>query len=870
MWRLLWQKYSKLILALISFFVVTTALPVLAFNGDNSEIKQENIAQDKLQQGLQLYKSGKYQDAVLIWSDLLNNSKLEPLNHALTLNYLSLAHQKLNNFSAAEQTIKASITILEKKEKLEPEAVAILAQTLNSRGSLELAMGKTQQALISWKTAEKNYQSIADWSGVWGSQINQANALQVLGLNRRAKKLLESVYQAINETEVNFQLKLTTLQNLGVALELAGDLERSQLSLKQALALADKNEQLNIVSSILLDLGNIAQFQANLTEALNYYQEAASYAQTPLSKAQAQINQLRVLIKQEAWQEIPDLLQQIQASLVKVEAGRAEIYAQINYSDLLIDYYQATKNSSSGDNSHLIASNARLLADSIQQARRLGDTHSQSYATGELGKLYETTQQWSEAKKLTQTALTLAEQINAPDIAYLWQWQLGRIICRHQTTCAVTEGEKAEAIAAYQEAVNNLKSLRSDLVASKLDVQFSFKESVEPVYRQLVALLLQPDPGKTSVSETRIKQARQVIEDLQLAELDNFFRRACMETKPELIDNLDSDAAVVYPIILSDRLGIILSLPKQPLQYYETYVSREEIETKVDKLLQSLHPTASNKQRLKLSKTVYNWLIQPIESELKANKIDTIVFIPDGILQNLPMAALYDGEKYLIEKYAVALAPGLQLIEPEQLRPEKLEVLAAGLSEAQQGFSPLPGVEKEVKQISDTVTSSIILNQDFTSQALRKQLEKSPYPIVHIATHGQFSSQREKTFLITWDERINVDELDNILRTRTQRDDVPIQLLVLSACQTAAGDKRAALGLAGVALQSGARSTLATLWSVSDNSTASFMTEFYQRLGNTDKSKAEAVRQAQLSILQQEEYSHPFYWAPFVLVGNWL
>lgn len=97
----------------------------------------------------------------------------------------------------------------------------------------------------------------------------------------------------------------------------------------------------------------------------------------------------------------------------------------------------------------------------------------------------------------------------------------------------------------------------------------------------------------------------------------------------------------------------------------------------------------------------------------------------------------------------------------------------------------------------------------------------------------------------------------------------PIEILILSACQTAAGDKRAALGLAGVAVRSGARSTIATLWSVQDNSTAELITHFYAALKQPGITRAEALRQAQLSLLRSLDYQHPYYWAPFVLVGNW-
>jgi CHAT domain-containing protein len=235
------------------------------------------------------------------------------------------------------------------------------------------------------------------------------------------------------------------------------------------------------------------------------------------------------------------------------------------------------------------------------------------------------------------------------------------------------------------------------------------------------------------------------------------------------------------------------------------------------------------------------------------------------------MAALHDGKQFLVEKYAVALTPGLELLEPRPLAREQLNVLKAGLSESRRGFSALPNVEIELNQIQSQVSGELLINQSFTETALQDAIDAAPFPVVHLATHGQFSSEAEKTFILTWDNVINVNELNSLLRTTDLRRSEPIELLVLSACETAVGDNRAALGIAGVAVRAGARSTLASLWTVNDEATAVLMVRFYQELGNTATTKAEALRRAQLSILQDGQYQQqPYYWASFILVGNWL
>ena len=269
------------------------------------------------------------------------------------------------------------------------------------------------------------------------------------------------------------------------------------------------------------------------------------------------------------------------------------------------------------------------------------------------------------------------------------------------------------------------------------------------------------------------------------------------------------------------------------------------------------------------NKIFYDWLVRPFEPEFAANQTNTLVFILDGIMKGIPVAALHDGEQYLIEKYGLALTPGLQLLTSGSLTSDTLKTITGGLTESRQGFSSLPYVEVEVSEIADLVPSEILLDRDFTRDRLREQITTSPYPIVHLATHGQFSSRAEDTFLLTWDDRINVKSLDRLLQDRFA-EDTPVELLILSACQTATGDKQAALGLAGVAVRSGARSTLATLWSIQDDSTAQLMIEFYRAIKKPGTTKASALRQAQLSLLRSPKYHHPYYWSAFVLVGNWL
>jgi CHAT domain-containing protein len=404
-------------------------------------------------------------------------------------------------------------------------------------------------------------------------------------------------------------------------------------------------------------------------------------------------------------------------------------------------------------------------------------------------------------------------------------------------------------------------------------------------------------------SGDNLELARQVIESLQLAELDNFFQDPCSSTA-ELavtIDDLDPQGAVIYPIVLSDRLEVILSLPGKPLKLFTTSVSAIKVNRTLDALYDSLYNQSIDNSAVNIFSTtpvnpreviantqallpnlreIYRWLIEPLENELTSNQIKTLVFVLSGKLQNVPMAALYDGKQYLLEKHSVALAPSLQLIKTKAKPRSKLKVLAAGLSKQVevQGeiFPALNNVPKELKQIQAIFPrSQLLLDQEFTVEHLKQQLQQG-FPIVHFATHGVFSSDPQQTFIVTGDRNlINLDALSDLLNSSNTRP----ELIVLSACDTAIGDERAILGLAGVAVRSGS-STVASLWSVEDDSSSKLMSQFYRGLEDPATKKVTALQQAQLSLVQslraepplpelKQLPPHPYYWAAYVLLGNW-
>lgn len=899
-----------------------------------------------VEKGKALYEAGKFSEAVaaLQQARAMFQTQGDKLKESMTLSNLALAYQQLGSWSEAQQALTESLNLLQSGETMSKipqsratERLQVLAQTLDIQGRIQFSVGQVEPALKTWQQATATYTQMGNQDGRRQSEINQAQALQSLGFYTRACKTLLNTLgidnqdcQISNEqlqalkAQPDTLTKTVALRTLGDVLQLVGDLQQSENVLKLSLQVAQGLPSPANISSARFSLANTIRAQRMTSDngqsrqtsenPLTLYQQAAAEATSPTLRIQAQLNQLSLLIEEQRLPEARSLSAQIQSQLDTLPPSRTAVYARINLA-------QSVSKLSTSE----VDTAAKLLANAIEQAKSLGDQRATAYALGNLGDLYEKTGQLSEAKNLTEEALVLAQTINAADISYRWQWQLGRLL--------KTQGNRQEAIAAYDSAVKTLKDLRSDLVSINPNVQFSFRESVEPVYREFVELLLQSDDNPDNLA-----QARDVIESLQLAELANFFREDCLTGNPIKIDQIDQKAAVIYPIVLKDRLEVVLSLPNAPLRHYATPLPREQVENTFNDLRQAIAsssvnpisrgeveqvasepnlppetestgtepnqrgleavareecrsplgvvptscPTSPTSQNyLPLAQQVYEWLIQPVEQDLAKSELKTLVFVLDGPLLNLPMAVLHDGKEFLIEKYAIAYTPGLNLLDSKPLARGKISALKAGLSERREitlsssttpiVFSALPFVKQELETLQSSVAGQLLLNQDFTTATIQKEINSIPFPVVHLATHGQFSSNEKDTFILTWDDRLNVNQLNNLLRSREEIGRNPIELLVLSACQTAAGDRRAALGLAGVAVRAGARSTLATLWLVSDEGTAELMTRFYQELTDPTISKAEALRRAQVALLKNSRYQQkPEIWAPYVLVGNWL
>lgn len=507
----------------------------------------------------------------------------------------------------------------------------------------------------------------------------------------------------------------------------------------------------------------------------------------------------------------------------------------------------------------------QTLNEALQLSERYTDKQLKAYANGYLGQLYEQRKRYPEALHLTRQAIFFSQDI--PELLYLWEWQRGRILYAQQ--------DLNGSIVAHQQALDHLRPIYSHLIKGQRDSRTAFHERIRAVYFGFADVLLKRAQQISVLKEkgTLINQARNILEEMKKAELENYFQDECVTASHETqtsVDDLERHTVVLHPVLLPDRTEILYNLPDGVHQLVVPVEAETVQKTAVDfrENLQSI----VHFRFLTQASTLYNWLIAPLKKDLKKHEINTLVIIPDGALRTIPFAALYDQEEqvFLVQQFAVAVAHSLNLTEPRPLPRDNMSILLNGLSEGVQNFSPLPYVPHEIEQIGQLFKhKDLFLNKEFSLTNIQKVLKTVNHSIVHIASHGQFDRDPNKTFLLTYDSKLTMDLLEQLL-TLTRHREEAVELLTLSACQTAVGDERAALGLAGVAIKAGARSALASLWFVNDESTAQLIGEFYHQLQDPSLSKAQALQKAQLKLIAHPNFRHPAYWSPFLLIGNWL
>lgn len=372
-----------------------------------------------VEQGKAFYQGGQYAAAADAWSQAAQSYKDQPLNQAIVLNQLSLAQQELGQWLKAQDSIRQSLEIV--GDPPAPQNLSIYAQALNTQGSLNLFQGDPKSALDTWGKTAEIYAQLGDEIGRIGSLINQAQAQQVMGLYLQSRKNLEKVTAELDQ-QTDPAIRATGYRSLGNVLRLVGDLEEAEKSLLLSLQNAEATDAPQEVGMTQLSLGNTARAQKSYDLAIDYYQKAAQ-SPIPSTQQQARLNLLSVLIEKKDWSQAQQLWPQIETELSGQPPSRRNIYSKVNLVKSLVNL-----NQDSPSQTPTIPDIAEITAKAVQQSYDIDDPRAQAYALGNLGHLYELDEQWSEARKLTEQALFIAQANNASEISYQWQWQLGRIM----------------------------------------------------------------------------------------------------------------------------------------------------------------------------------------------------------------------------------------------------------------------------------------------------------------------------------------------------------------------------------------------------------------------------------------------------------
>jgi CHAT domain-containing protein len=728
------------------------------------------------------------------------------------------------------------------------------------RGQDALRRGQSEQTVSEWEQVL----AIAERNGEKNKRIELHGRLASVYLQRgkypQSIAHLDAALQLAGDSDdpvQHAQLK----RQLGTVYLAGGHIEAARKQLEGALELARQSGNPAALAAVYNDLANLQMQEHAYAEALELYMKSSAALPgrgNELQLARAEANGAAAAVEIEQYPQARTLIQGARDQLQRLDDSHDKTFLLLRLGVLSEDLHARTAEQTDLTDTYM------LLREALQISESLGDSSAGAYALGYLADLYEKQGRTEEALRLSQQASFLAQASASPESLYRWQWQTARLL--------YVQGNRNKSLTSYRQAVATLGRIRAELLMRISGDRDAFAETVTSLYREYVDLLL--ELGMSSADTDRragyLWEVQEAMERFKAAELQDYFQDECVATAREKVKRIDAalapGTAVIYPIVLAHRTVLLLTYASG-MEAVVVELQEKQLNDEVAAFRHTLEKRTTREYLLH-ARQLYDWLLKPIETSLSAHNIDTLVVIPGGALRTIPLAALHDGRQFLIQKYAIATTPGLELTDPRPIDRQNIKILMSGLTVPQDGFSGLPHVEEELDAIQQLYGGRRLQDDTFVTSALRRELEGEDYAIVHIASHGKFEAETEESFIQAFDDRLRLNQLELYMSVSRYREH-PVELLTLSACQTAAGDKRAALGLAGVAVKAGVRSALATLWTINDQATALLIEEFYDRLQDASLSKARSLQHAQIKLLEDLRYRHPGYWSAFLLIGNW-
>ncbi len=833
------------ILAILAFLLMPIVMSDSVHAQTTSDRKVE--ANRLIQQGYQLYRTSRYQEAILVLELALGiYREIKDRNgEATSLVGLGEQYRSLGQYQKAIDFYQQSLAIDKQIGDLNGEASA-----LNNLGLAYNSLGQYQKAIDFYQQSLAIKKQIGDQNGEARSLNNLGSTYDGLGQYQKAIDFYQQSL-AIKKQIGDRNGEATSLSNLGIAYKSLGQYQKAIDFYQQSLAI---NKQIGDQNGEAVSLNNLGEAYRNLGQ----HQKAIDFYQQSLA-----INK-----------QIGD------------RNGEATSLNNLGFAYDSLGQYQKAIN---------------LYQQSLTIKKQIGERNGEAKSLNNLGSAYNNLGQYQKAIDFYQQSLAIKKQIGDRN---------GEARSLNNMGFALNKINQPEiSILFYKQSVNLYEAIRKDIKGLRKEEQQSYITSIAYSYRNLADILIKQD---------RVVEALQILDLLKVQELEDYFKNikgsdrsaqgvrllepekairdkllaVSFENSPEInsqlankiqqlpkseinkvpdyLQKIPQGTALLYPLILGDRLEIILFSPNTIPISRTVKISQKELETLVTDFKAALLDKGSEDYKEPAAQ-LYKLLIKPIEAELIQAKATTILYAPDGILRYIPIAALYDGKQWLAEKYRISNLIAYSLFDFAPKLKTQPNILAGAFGgkagEKKYGENGLPATLKEVEEIANSFTNSVTLTENnFSRQAIESQFKN--HNILHLATHASFNTGApENSFIIFGNgDKIRLNEISEW--------QIPnIDLIMLSACETGVGklgDGVEILGFGYQVQKAGAKNAIASLWKVDDAGTQSLMAAFYDELKKGDVTSTEALHRAQVSLIKSPKYNHPNYWSAFFAIGNGL
>jgi CHAT domain-containing protein len=701
-------------------------------------------------------------------------------------------------------------------------------------------------------------------------QLLKANALKALGRHRQALKILlplkPEIKQYSPDIVIRFYNTSGSIYSYFSMPTMASGLFQKALELsKQSRDARLYCETLNEIGLLYYTHVNKSHYYQSAINAFNQAIKCSSQISENIFHAQLMINLAKGYVKKNDSTHLKKRMQSLKDAYNYI-SKLSDTFRKGCLMLEIAELYELTALSSKNGQKDRIRQAHQIYMETEKLNEKIKDNRLGSTLYFQMGRLYESATQFDDAIPLTQKSLFYAQKIKDMFALYRNNWQLGRLYKKI--------GKIQKAINHYNKAIKQLSPIQKTIYCSGLTKTNVFEQLIKPVYLELSEIYFNLAASihiSNKKYSTFIQKTWATLDEVKTAELEDIFDDPCVTTrKKEKYLQLNSDlgaVAVIYFIPFSENPGLIMRLPNG-FKHLRLNINTKTFNKMIYRLRKDipgwgLFETDAAK--------LYELIISPIYNDLKKQKVKTLVVASDGAMRMLPFSIFFSPEdQFLIEEFEIVTIPALHLTRLEKTNRQSPNGLLCGITQAHTidnfKFDALPRISKELETINSIVPGDVFLDEDFTVSNLESKITEKKYSIVHLATHGEFGSIPEKTFLLTHNSKLTMNSLEKLIK---QTQSSTIDLLTLSACQTAIGDERAAFGLAGGAVKAGANCAIATLWSVDDYASQKIISEFYGNVYQKNYSKAKAMQQAQLTLIDKIQFWHPAVWSAFLVIGNW-